>query len=111
MQLKLVKMKIEIINEKKNPIFNRKEIILEVESEITPSHIEAEKIVAEKFKTTPEFLKIKRFMETLVQRPLLLTQIFILQKRKKENIEAKSKKEKEANKKIAEESKKAEEKK
>ena len=104
-------MKIEIINEKKNPMFNRKEIILEVESEITPSHIEAEKIVAEKFKTTPEFLKIKKIHGNFGSKTFIIEANIYSSKEEKENIEAKSKKEKEANKKIAEESKKAEEKK
>ena len=53
-------MKTKIIDEKKNLLFNRKEVILEVESEITPSHAEAGKIISEKFKTTSEAFKIKK---------------------------------------------------
>ena len=47
-------MNTQIINEKKNPLFNRREIILEVESEITPSHSEAEKKVVEESKKTED---------------------------------------------------------
>ncbi len=104
-------MKIEIINEKKNPIFNRKEIILEVESEITPNYVEIEKIVAEKFKTTPESLKIKKINGNFGSKKFIIDANIYSSKEEKESIEAKSKKEKEAIKKIAEESKKAEEKK
>ena len=89
-------MKIQIINEKKNPIFNRKEIILEVESEIVPSHIEAEKIVSEKFKTAPESLKIKKIHGKFGSKFFQISANIYSSKEEKENIEAKPKKEKKA---------------
>jgi len=100
-------MNIKIIDEKKNPLFNRKEIILEVESEITPSHSEAEKIVSEKFKTSSETFKIKKIYGRFGSKVFKISANVYSSKKEKEEIEAKSKKEKEAAKKIAEESKKA----
>ena len=95
-------MKTEIINnlkvtsEKKNPLFNRKEIILEVESEITPSHIEAEKIVSEKFKATSETFKIKKIHGKFGSKVFQISANIYSSKEEKENIEAKPKKEKKA---------------
>ncbi len=97
MQLKPVeffKMKTEIIDEKKNPLFNRKEVILEVESEITPSHIEAEKIVSEKFKASSETFKIKKIQGNFGSKVFKISVNIYPSKEEKENIEAKPKKEK-----------------
>ncbi|MDP2672392.1 MAG: hypothetical protein Q8O84_01105 [Nanoarchaeota archaeon] len=102
-------MKTEIIDEKKNPLFNRKEIILEVESEITPSHSEAEKIVSEKFKTSSEALKIKKIYGRFGSKTFRINANIYSSKEEKESIEPKSKKEKEAEAKVLEEAKKAEE--
>ena len=107
---KINKMKTEIIDEKKNPLFNRKEIILEIESNAVPSHVEAEKIVSEKFKSSPDALKIKKIAGKFGSRVFKISANVYSSKEEKESIEAKSKKEKEAEKKSAEESKKAEDK-
>ncbi len=87
-------MKIQIIDEKKNPMFSRKEIILEIESEITPSHAEAEKIVSEKFKTTPEFLKIKKIQGNFGSKNFKINANIYSSKEEKDNIEAKPKEKK-----------------
>lgn len=101
-------MKTKIINEKKNALFNRKEVILEVESEITPSHLEVEKIVSEKFKTSSEAFKIKKIQGNFGSKVFKISANIYPSKEEKENIEAKTKKEKETEKKSAEESKKPE---
>ena len=87
-------MKTEIINEKNNPLFNRKEIILEVESEITPSHVEAEKIVSEKFKAPSETFKIKKIQGKFGSKIFQISANIYSSKEEKNNIEAKPKKEK-----------------
>ncbi len=87
-------MKLQIIAEKKNPMFNRKEIILEIGSEITPSHAEAEKIVSEKFKTTPEFLKIKKIQGNFGSKNFKISANIYSSKEEKDNIEAKPKEKK-----------------
>lgn len=87
-------MKTEIIEEKNNPLFNRKEIVLEVESEITPSHSEAEKIVSEKFKTSSETFKIKKIQGRFGSKTFRINANVYSSKEEKENVEAKPKKEK-----------------
>jgi ribosomal protein S24E len=52
-------MKLEIINQKENPLFKRKEIEAEVEAEVTPNKREIQKLISEKFSTAPEAVKIK----------------------------------------------------
>jgi len=43
-------MKIEILEDRENPLFKRKLVKLIVESKITPSKIESMKIISDKFK-------------------------------------------------------------
>jgi len=50
----------KILEEKENPLFNRREIKLSVDAEITPSNSEAEKFISEKFSTPIENIKIKK---------------------------------------------------
>ncbi len=87
-------MELKIINEKKNPLFNRKEVILEIESEVTPSHAEAEKIISEKFKTFPEAFKIKKIHGNFGSKVFKISANIYPSKEEKENTEAKTKKEK-----------------
>ncbi len=42
--------------EKENKLFNRKEIQINIEAEITPSHEEAKELISEKFSTQPEYM-------------------------------------------------------
>ena len=86
-------MNIKIIDEKKNPLFNRKEIVLEVKSEITPSRSEIEKIVSEKFKTSSETFKIKKIQGRFGSKTFKINVNVYSSKEEKEDIEAKSKKE------------------
>ena len=62
MQSKLVssKMELKIISEKENALFNRKEIVAEVETEVTPSHTEIKKILSEKFSAPSENIRIQK---------------------------------------------------
>jgi len=96
-------MKTKIIDEKKNPLFDRKEVILEVESEITPSHAEVGKIISEKFKTSSEAFQIKKIQGNFGSKIFKISANIYPSKEEKENTEAKSKKEKDAGKNIAEE--------
>ncbi len=50
----------KILEEKENPLFNRKEIKLSVEAEVTPSNSEAEKFISEKLSVSIENIKIKK---------------------------------------------------
>ena len=63
MQLKLDNSKMEnfkVIEEKENPLFNRKEIQFDVQAKITPSREEIIKLISEKFSTQIENIKIKK---------------------------------------------------
>ena len=53
-------MDLKIIQEKENPLFNRKEVQVSVKGEITPNNAEAEKSISEKFSTPAENIKIKK---------------------------------------------------
>lgn len=62
MQLKHVDSKMEnfkILEEKENPLFNRKEIKFSVDAQVTPSNADVEKFISEKFSAQPEAIKIK----------------------------------------------------
>lgn len=50
----------KILEEKENLLFNRKEIRLNVDVEVTPSNSEAEKFISEKFSVPVENIKIKK---------------------------------------------------
>ena len=52
-------MEAEIINEKENPLFKRKEVQISVENQVTPSREEILGLVAQKFSTQPENISIK----------------------------------------------------
>ncbi len=51
-----------IIEERENPLFKRKEIKFSVDAEITPSHTDARKIISEKFSTNEENIRIKNIL-------------------------------------------------
>jgi len=51
-----------IIEEKKNPLFNRREIKFTIDAESTPSHADTRKIIAEKFSTPEENIRIKKIL-------------------------------------------------
>ena len=53
-------MELKTIQEKENKLFNRKEIQASIESEITPSNSDIEKLISEKFSTQIENIKIKK---------------------------------------------------
>ena len=53
----------KLIEEKKNPLFGRKEINFQIISEVAPSRIEIGKLVSEKFSTEPRKVKIKKILK------------------------------------------------
>ena len=53
-------MELKIIEEKENPLFNRKESQLRIQAKITPSRAEVAKSVSEKFSTSIENIEIKK---------------------------------------------------
>ncbi len=51
--------KFKILEERKNPLFGRREVKFNVEAEVTPSHAEVEKLISEKFSASSETMKIR----------------------------------------------------
>lgn len=85
---------IQIVKEKQNPLFQRKEVELLVNSEVTPKITEAEEMVAKKFSSNPENIKIKKVSGMYgVKRFTILANIYD-SKELKEKVEIKFSKEK-----------------
>ena len=51
---------IEIIREQENPLFGRKEIYLEIQSNLMPKKTEIEELISKKISAPRENIKIKR---------------------------------------------------
>lgn len=106
-------MQTKILEEKENPLFNRKEIKIEIESEVTPSHAEVKKLIAEEFKTDADKIKINKIESKFGVRKFIIYTSIYNSKEDKENFEIKTKKQRETEKKarLEEEKQLAEEKK
>lgn len=101
-------MEAKIIEEKQNPLFARKEIILEVKNEVVPSYAEVEKIISEKFSAQPEAIKIRKIDAKFGSNVFTVYANVYSSKEDKDNTETKTKKEREAEKKALEEKSKVE---
>ena len=55
-------MKLKIIEEIDNPLFSRKEIVANIEEEVTPNRDYVKKIISEKFSADIENIKIKKIL-------------------------------------------------
>jgi len=100
-------MELKIIEEKENPLFNRREIILEIKSKISPKNGEVLKLVSEKFSIPEEQVKLKgiygKFGTSIFE---VFANLYNTIKDKEET-EIKTKKERDAEKKAFEENIKA----
>ena len=109
MQLKQDKMEnFKIISEKINPLFGRKEIQATVDSEVTPSKQEVEKLLIEKLSATSEVLKLEKIKGKFGSKIFEITAKIYKKKEEKNQIETKTKKQRDAEKKVVEEMKKVE---
>jgi len=99
LQLKQGKMEIKIIQETKNPLFNRKEVAFEIKSDFAPNKADIEKIISEKFSAKPEAFKIKKISSNFGSKNFKVIANIYSSRKEKEGVEFKSKKEKEAEKK------------
>ena len=109
MQLRQDKMEnFKIIYEIENLLFFRKEIKIEVESEITPSKVEVEKFLNEKFSISPGTLKLDKIKGRFGSKKFEITAKIYMTEQNKNQIETKTKKQRDAEKKALEETKKAE---
>lgn len=96
MLLKPVNSKMEnfkLIEEKENPLFNRKEVVFEVQAKITPSRTEVEKLISEKFSTQAGNIKIKEIHGKFGSNNFNITSFIYKSEEDKNKIEPKTKKE------------------
>ena|SRR3989344_439748 len=98
----------KIIEEKQNLLFNRKEIVFEISSMSTPSRVETEKLISEKFSAKPEVFKIKNIQAKFGSKIFRVFVNLYSSKKERDMIEFKTKKEKEVEAKFLEEQKKIE---
>jgi len=86
----------KILEQKENPLFKRKEVEVSVDSEITPSHTEVEKLISEKFSTEIENIKIKKIHGKFGSKNFLISAKIYESQEEKDRTEQKSKKLKKA---------------
>lgn len=87
-------MEIIILNKKENPLFNRREVELDVRTEISPKTTDAEEFVAKEFSTNAENVKIKKIDGRFGSRNFIVLANIYASKEEKDKIETKNKKEK-----------------
>ncbi len=102
-------MEIKVIQEKKNALFSRNEVKLEVKAEVTPSKKEAMKMISEKFKVDEKLIRIRDILGKFGVSIFIVTADVYDSAEDFNRIVKKTKQELEAEKKAAEEKKKAEE--
>lgn len=102
------KMEIKNIKEIENNLFKRKEVVVEVSSESSPSNLDVKKLLSEKFSVPEEAIKIKKIGSSFGSKLFPINANIYSSKDDLDNVEVKTKKEKEAEKKAEEERLKAE---
>jgi len=95
-------MELKIINQKENPLFNRKEIEFNSRAEVTPSKQEVQKLISEKLSAPIEAIKLKGIHGKFGSKNFTIKANIYNSIEDKERIEPKSKKEKEIEKKTIE---------
>lgn len=86
---------LKILEEKENYLFNRKEIKLNVNAEITPSNSEVEKFISEKLSAPVENIKIKKISGKFGSKTFTVIINIYNSKEDKNRMELKTKKSKE----------------
>ncbi len=83
--------KLKILNEKKNPIFDRREIEVNVVMDITPKIKEAEELIGKEFSANPENVKIKKIKGRFGSNSFIITANIYSSKEEKDKVETKIK--------------------
>ena len=81
-----------IIEEKKNPLFKRKEVKFTVDAEVTPNHADTRKVISEKFSTPEENIRIKKILGKFGSRNFTITANIYESEQDKLSTEGESKK-------------------
>ncbi|MBM3228612.1 hypothetical protein FJZ20_01890 [Candidatus Pacearchaeota archaeon] len=95
-------MELKINEERENPLFDRKEVSGIVSSEKTPSRNEILQILSSKYSIPAENIKIKKITGKFGKKLFLIEANIYSSKQRKDEIELKKKKEKEAESKASE---------
>jgi ribosomal protein S24E len=86
--------KITVITEKQNPLFNRKELVLSVDTNVSPKISEAEAFIAKEFSSSAENVKVRKIKGRFGSTNFVITANIYSSKEEKDKIESKAKKEK-----------------
>jgi ribosomal protein S24E len=84
---------LKILKQRENPLFNRKEIEINIETNIAPKTSEAEAFIAKEFSSSAENIKVKKIKGRFGSNNFIITANIYYSKEDKDKIE-KSKKEK-----------------
>jgi ribosomal protein S24E len=80
-----------IVKEKKNPVFDRREIEVNVRMNISPKIKEAEDLIGKEFSANPENVKIKKVKGRFGSKSFVITANIYSSKEEKDKIEKKTK--------------------
>ncbi len=86
---------LKIINQRENPLFNRKETEISIETDVAPKIKEAEEFVAKEFSSHADNVKIRKIRGRFGSNNFIITASIYHSKDDKDNIEPKSKTKKE----------------
>ena len=84
-------MSLRIIEEQKNPLFRRIEVVAELESDSTPSHADIGKMISEKTSAEENRIKIKKIHGKLGSKKFSITALVYASEKDKNEIERKIK--------------------
>ena len=80
-----------ILKEKKNPVFDRKEIEVNVKMDVSPKIKEAEELIGKEFSANPENVKIKKVKGRFGSNSFIITANIYSSKEEKDKVETKIK--------------------
>ena len=95
-------MELKIIKEKENPLFNRKEVVMELNSAVSPKNTEVLDLVSKKFSVPEEQIKLKGIYGKFGASIFEISANIYETVKDKEDTEIKTKKERDAEKKAFE---------
>jgi ribosomal protein S24E len=86
--------KLTIIAQKENPMFNRKELVVSINTNVSPKISEAEAFIAKEFSSNAENVKVRKIKGRFGSTNFVITANIYSSKEDKDKIETKTKKEK-----------------
>ncbi len=90
-------MELNIKSEHQNLLFKRKEIVATLDAEITPSKVDVEKLISEKFSTSPEKFVLKYIKGKFGSKTFEVRANVYETEEDRQSIEVRKKKEKKSN--------------